>query len=183
MLVPAQNVRGGSLVPVLDKGTQQVIMICINQGVTALAHSLAVRKLGAGANSEDGFGDDLALINNLVQVTSKCVHLVLPQVAQHGQRAGNIAVEGGIAHRQLGFVGVAAEGAAEGGRGSCNEACTTVPCLDVLLHKSAELKVKGFVILQMGHGRGAELRHRVLIAFSNGKHGVIGAQSLGQIIC
>ena len=98
LLVPAQNVGGGSLVPIFDKGTQQIIVICINEGVATLAHGLRVGKLGAGANGEDGFGNDLALKNCFVHVTAQNVHLMLPQVADDGDGTGDVAIKGGVAH-------------------------------------------------------------------------------------
>gem|GEM_PF-6199436 len=59
-LVPAQDICRRCFVPIFDKGTQQVIMIAVNQRVTAVAYCLCVRKLGAGTDGEDGFGDYFA---------------------------------------------------------------------------------------------------------------------------
>ena len=39
---------------------------------------------------------------------------MLPKVTNHGHSAADVAVEGGVANGQLCFVGVTAEGAAEG---------------------------------------------------------------------
>ena len=39
---------------------------------------------------------------------------MLPKVTDHGHGAADVAVEGGVADSKLCFVGVAAEGAAEG---------------------------------------------------------------------
>ena len=100
--------------PVFDKGTQQIIVISVNQRVTAVAYCLRIRKLGAGADIEDSFGDYLTFVNYFVQIASQSIDLMLPKVTDHGHGAADVAVEGGVADSKLCFVGVTAEGAAEG---------------------------------------------------------------------
>lgn len=64
-------------------------------------------KLGAGTDREDRFRQYLTLKYFVVQVASQFVNMVLPQVADRCQRAADVAVKGGVADGELGFIGVA----------------------------------------------------------------------------
>ena len=101
-------------------------MIGIDERVAAGADCLLGRKLGAGTDGEDGFGQHGALKDAFVEVASQFVDVVLPQVADGCQCAADVAVEGGIADGELGFIGITGEGAAKGCCQACHDAGAAV---------------------------------------------------------
>ena len=98
----------------------------IDQRVAAGAYCLFGGKLGAGTDREDRFRQYLTLKYFVVQVASQFVNMVLPQVADRCQRAADVAVKGGVADGELGFIGVAGEGAAKGSSQACYDAGAAV---------------------------------------------------------
>ena len=181
--IPAQYVRRRSLVPVFDEGAQQVVVISIYKRVAAPADGLRFGKLGAGADGEDFLGNDLALKDDVVEIVSQCVDLMLPEVANHGDCAADIAIEGGVADGHFCFVGVAAERAAEGSRGCGDKTGAAVTRLNIFLDQTAELQAELLACVQAGDGRALELRNGVLVAFGDGHNGVVRAECLRQPCC
>ena len=181
--IPAQYVRRRSFVPVFDEGAQQVVVISIDKRVAAPADGLRVRELGAGADGEDFLGNDLTLKDYVVEIVSECVDLMFPEVADHGYCATDIAIEGGVADGHFCFVGVAAEGAAEGSGGCSDKTGAAVTRLNIFLDQTAELQAELFACVQVGDGRALELRNGVLVAFGDGHNGVVRAECLRQPCC
>ena len=108
---------------------------------------------------------------------------MLPEVANHGDCAADIAIEGGVADGHFCFVGVAAERAAEGSRGCGDKTGAAVTRLNIFLDQTAELEAELLACVQVGDGRALELRNGVLVAFGDGHNGVVRAECLRQPCC
>ena len=87
-------------------------MVGIDDGVPARTHGLGGRKFRTRLDLENCIGDDFAVVDLFVEVAPQSVDLMLPEVADEGKDAGDVAVERGIAHGRFRFIGIAGERAA-----------------------------------------------------------------------
>ena len=124
--VPEQDLGRRCFAPLLKEAAEQFIVIGIDQRVTAGANCLFGGKLGTGTDREDRFRQYLTLEYFFVQVASQFVNMVFPQVADRRQSAADVAVKGGVADGELGFIGVAGEGTAKGSSQACYDAGAAV---------------------------------------------------------
>ena len=102
----------GGMTAVLDQLTQHRVVIAVLDGVAlSPGHVLVGRQLGAGHGGavEQVPGDHLAAVDLGVEVLADLVDLHLVEVGDGGHRAGEVAVEGGVAEGHLGLVAVVGE--------------------------------------------------------------------------
>ena len=134
--VPGQQILRRGLLPALDEGTEEIIVIRITDRIAlSLIYILRAGELCARNDINDALRDDFPAVGGIVQVVCELVDLVFPKISKRREESRLIAVERGVAYRRLRFVGIAGEAAPEGGRGACKHARAAVARLDILHDK------------------------------------------------
>ena len=114
--VPSQQVLRRSLLPALDEGTEEIIVIRITDRIAlSLIYVLRAGELCARDDIDDALRDDFPGVDSIVQVVCELVDLVLPKISKRREESRLIAIERGVAYRRLRFVGIAGKAAPEGG--------------------------------------------------------------------
>ena len=174
--IPAQVFFRRVLVPAFDEGTEQVIVVRIDDGVPARAHGLGGRKFRTRLDLENRIGDDFAVVDFFVEVAPQGVDLMFPEVADEGKDAGDVAVECGIAHGRFRFIGIARERAAPDRRKAGDDARTPVARLDVFQVEGRHFDVMVLSRREIVDRSRVELLYRGIHDFLDGQDRIIGAQ-------
>ena len=158
-------------------------MVRIFDGVAlALIDILCRGKFSTWHNIDNTLRYDFAAVDFIIHIVGEGIDLIFPKVCQGCQKAGLVAVEGGVAHRGFGFVGIAGKAAAKGCCRTGKDTGAAVARLNVFGDKGRYGEILLGAVCQIRNRRMGELVNRVVNGLLNRDNGILTAQIIRQFL-